>query len=105
MRLEDVLAALPQDQREAVETRFQALQIELAHATGAAIIANDRPIEDALRAEVERLRQLYDNEHTIACRLRTALKTVGDDYPGSSCQQWCYEQAGLTAPSPGASHE
>lgn len=29
-------------------------------------------------------------------RLRTALKTVGDDYPGSSCQKWCYEQAGLT---------
>jgi hypothetical protein len=26
-------------------------------------------------------------------RLRLALKKVGDDYPGSSCQQWCYEQA------------
>lgn len=29
-------------------------------------------------------------------RLRNALKTVGDDYPGSSCQKWCYEQAGLS---------
>lgn len=28
-------------------------------------------------------------------RLRAALKKVGDDYPGSSCQQWCYEQAGI----------
>ena len=28
-------------------------------------------------------------------RLRLALKKVGDDYPGSSCQQWCYEQAGI----------
>jgi hypothetical protein len=69
MRLEDVLAALPQDQREAVETRFQALQIELAHATGAAIIANDRPIEDALRAEIDdlqaelaRWKWLYNND-------------------------------------------
>ncbi len=29
-------------------------------------------------------------------RLRAALKSVGDDYPGSSCQQWCYEQAGIS---------
>lgn len=31
-------------------------------------------------------------------RLKAALKTVGDDYPGSSCQQWCYEQAGIRLP-------
>lgn len=30
-------------------------------------------------------------------KLRAALKRVGDDYPGSSCQQWCYEQAGIDA--------
>ena len=41
--------------------------------------------ETELRAEVE--------------RLKTALKTVGDDYPGSSCQQWCYEAAGIRAPT------
>lgn len=41
--------------------------------------------ETELRAEVE--------------RLKTALKTVGDDYPGSSCQQWCYEAAGIRAPA------
>jgi hypothetical protein len=29
-------------------------------------------------------------------RLRAALKTAGDDYPGSSFQQWCYEQAGIS---------
>ncbi len=35
-------------------------------------------------------------------RLKAALGAVGDDYPGSSCQQWCYEQAGvpLEQPSP-----
>jgi len=32
-------------------------------------------------------------------RLKAALKTVGDDYPGSSCQRWCYEQAGISLPS------
>ena len=26
-------------------------------------------------------------------RLKTALRTVGDDYPGSSCQTWCHQQA------------
>jgi hypothetical protein len=31
-------------------------------------------------------------------RLKAALKKVGDDYPGSSCQQWCYEQAGIGLP-------
>lgn len=31
-------------------------------------------------------------------RLKAALKTVGDDYPGSSCQKWCYQQAGLDLP-------
>lgn len=31
-------------------------------------------------------------------RLEAALKTVGDDYPGSSCQRWCYQQAGLGEP-------
>jgi hypothetical protein len=41
--------------------------------------------ETELRAEVE--------------RLKTALKTVGDDYPRSSCQQWCYEAAGIRAPT------
>ena len=41
--------------------------------------------ETELRAEVE--------------RLKTALKTVGDDYPGSSCQEWCYAQIGLPSPS------
>lgn len=55
----------------------------------------------AAEVEIERLRQLYDNEHNETCRLRTALKTVGDDYPGSSCQQWCYKQAGLTLPDAG----
>ena len=32
-------------------------------------------------------------------RLKAALKKVGDDYPGSSCQQWCYEQAGIGLPA------
>lgn len=37
-------------------------------------------------------------------RLRAALKTVGDDYPNSSCQQWCYEQAGLRVQNLGTAH-
>jgi len=38
-------------------------------------------------------------------RLRRALKKVGDDYPGSSCQQWCYEQAGIPlSASPAVPH-
>jgi hypothetical protein len=35
-------------------------------------------------------------------RLKAALKKVGDDYPGSSCQQWCYEQAGIPFHVPAA---
>ena len=31
-------------------------------------------------------------------RLRDALCKVGDDYPGSSCQLWCYQEAGRTIP-------
>ena len=46
---------------------------------------------DAVQCEAE-LRAEVD-------RLKTALKTVGDDYPGSSCQQWCYEAAGIRAPA------
>lgn len=34
-----------------------------------------------------------------AIALLRELKTVGDDYPGSSCQRWCYEQAGISLPS------
>ena len=43
--------------------------------------------------------QLAERDATIA-RLRAALRlaaddlqTVGDDYPGSSCQKWCRERA------------
>ena len=39
----------------------------------------------ALEAEVERLREANGI-------LERALRTVGDDYPGSSCQKWCREQ-------------
>ncbi len=46
---------------------------------------------DAVQCETE-LRAEVD-------RLKAALKTVGDDYPGSSCQQWCYEAAGIRAPT------
>lgn len=67
-------------------------------------------VECDLRAEVERLtRELGEtNEALAACQsqaageirhLRTMLKTVGDDYPGSSLQEWIYEILGLPSPS------
>lgn len=65
MKLSEAMASLTPEQREAVEARFEALKIELAHAEGAAIIATDRPNEEfnerlaemnaALRARVAEL--------------------------------------------------
>lgn len=46
MKLSEAMASLTPEQREAVEARFEALKIELAHAEGAAIIATDRPNEE-----------------------------------------------------------
>lgn len=33
--------------------------------------------------------------HDENVRLRAALKEIGDDYPGSSLQEWCYNEAGF----------
>lgn len=38
-----------------------------------------------LQAEVERMREANGI-------LEDALQEVGDDYPGSSCQEWCQQQ-------------
>ena len=40
---------------------------------------------DALQAENARLREANGI-------LEDALQEVGDDYPGSSCQEWCIQQ-------------
>lgn len=59
-----------------------------------------RSIADALQeghsiSQHVSAKALHDAADEIE-RLRAALKSVGDDYPGSSCQQWCYEQAGIS---------
>ena len=38
---------------------------------------------------------LASDHDAVVDRLRAALKSAGDDYPGSSFQKWCYEQAGI----------
>ncbi|MBK6800310.1 MAG: hypothetical protein IPG83_02165 [Novosphingobium sp.] len=48
----------------------------------AAVIAADRA---GLVAEIERLREAVGI-------LEDGLQEVGDDYPGSSCQEWCQHQ-------------
>ncbi len=40
---------------------------------------------DELHAEIARLREANGI-------LEDALQEVGDDYPGSSCQEWCVQQ-------------
>jgi hypothetical protein len=47
--------------------------------------------EPAWRAAVARANALQDALRQAAMDLRT----VGDDYPGSSCQAWCHERAAL----------
>ena len=47
-----------------------------------AVIAADRA---GLVAEIERLREAVGI-------LEDGLQEVGDDYPGSSCQEWCQHQ-------------
>lgn len=51
------------------------------------LYASPQPYTDcaALRDEVERLREANGI-------LEDALQEVGDDYPGSSCQEWCQQQ-------------
>ena len=43
---------------------------------------------DALKAENQKLREANGI-------LEDALQEVGDDYPGSSCQEWCVQQIKL----------
>ena len=80
----------------------------IANEYNAALIEIER-----LRAEIERLRAESARDHNrwaverLALRaenerLRDALCKVGDDYPGSSCQLWCYQEAGRTIPDGGS---
>lgn len=63
-----------------------------------AYLRNHVPDILALIDENERLREANDI-------LEDALQEVGDDYPGSSCQEWCQQQvkaarAALNPPQP-----
>jgi cell division septum initiation protein DivIVA len=63
-----------------------------------AILALVRAREDQLVAEVERLREA----NSI---LEDALQEVGDDYPGSSCQEWCQQQVRAARHALGDTHD
>lgn len=72
--LSEVMASLTPEQREAVETRFEALKTELAHAEGAAIIANDRPNEEFN----EGLAQMNERLRAEILTLRNTLGWIAD---------------------------
>ena len=61
--------------------------------------------EQLLLMSQQRWAQVYEHDivlkeaHRRILELETALKTVGDDYPGSSCQRRCYEAIGLPDPT------
>lgn len=60
-----------------------ALIVALRNAVPAILAMADE--NAALKAEVARLREANGI-------LEDGLQEVGDDYPGSSCQEWCQQQ-------------
>ena len=62
--------------------------------------ADRKMLEDiaTLHAEVERLREANGI-------LEDALQEVGDDYPGSSCQEWCQQQVKAARKALGDTHD
>ena len=108
MNFEDLKAELRADelpddrqyQREArtvlATLRYQAiaaierLEAEVAQrdaelATSQEVLGEQLAIRQRLEAEVARLREANGI-------LEDGLQEVGDDYPGSSCQEWCQHQ-------------
>lgn len=61
---------------------YYEFNLDAAQASIAAVYA---PRISELEAEVERLREAVGI-------LEDGLQEVGDDYPGSSCQEWCQHQ-------------
>ena len=68
--------------REALQAGQQDWPKPIDDRAAAAVIAADRA---GLVAEIERLREAVGI-------LEDGLQEVGDDYPGSSCQEWCQHQ-------------
>lgn len=106
--LSEVLDGLPKDRRERIEQRSKGLIADEVERLRGQVAALDKARIDRQWLSAE-FRWGEWNGNEFQCvdasaanemlaeieRLRNALKTVGDDYPGSSCQQWCYEQAGI----------
>jgi hypothetical protein len=78
------------------------------HHTAAATALSASAAEvEALRADLasaERaLARRTEERNNFAqrlCQAATDLRTVGDDYPGSSCHKWCHERADAALTSP-----
>ena len=74
-----------------------ALIVALRNAVPAILAMADE--NAALKAEVARLREANGI-------LEDGLQEVGDDYPGSSCQEWCQQQVrAARAALAGGSHD
>ncbi len=75
--------------REALDRiKSQAIRIRELEAERQRLITENNVLtneRDALKAEVARLRETNGI-------LEDGLQEVGDDYPGSSCQEWCQQQ-------------
>ena len=83
--------------KEEIRRLQAALTAERTRTLEAATRANDAfdlyvNIAKDLSAELEAERALSDRMREANGILEDALQEVGDDYPGSSCQEWCQQQ-------------
>jgi hypothetical protein len=69
---------------DALDAAATALGIEVQRLNAELIKMKDKRF--SLFIEIERFRAALK-------KAATDLQTVGDDYPGSSCQQWCRSRA------------
>ncbi len=79
-----LITARDDDHERGCQMRFALCSCGYDDATAKAVGDALTRIE-ALEAEVARLREANGI-------LEDGLQEVGDDYPGSSCQQWCQNQ-------------
>ena len=79
-----------------IADRIEELATEAAE--NARIIGMSAEREMAMRGEIERLREAVGI-------LEDGLQEVGDDYPGSSCQEWCQHQIKQARAALGESHD
>lgn len=75
-------------QRERDEARAERDNFKAEYLEWQGIAQNETKRAEVAEAEVARLREANGI-------LEDALQEVGDDYPGSSCQEWCQQQVKL----------